>query len=455
MRLTLHHVFSFDQEHGNNKKFLVLVSVIVALLTVDSYVSTFIDLLQDQVISVWGFILLGIMASLYIVGQYMLLSFVKQKIKVFSSSHVHSFKLLISVVTIVQWSLAVIFVTLISQLVITGYYSTIMLIAATTVSYGLAVVLLCFLSYLFLSWYNSNRNSILILIYALASVVTAFSGVMTLIFSDAMLLDRPQEISQQLQVVPVLEPESTMAMIQNIFTYSGVASFILLWIGSALLIRQHYSQRLGSKRYWIIVTLPLVYFLSYFMNYIIPNLTLSESQMMIFYLLFPSMNLAGAILFGVAFLKTAGSFKSKNAVRDYLTLAASGLILIFVTSSGTVLHAPYPPFGFATVSFVGLSSYLLFHGLYASAISVSQDSNLRRSIKKSAAKEAEFIRRIGEAHMEQEIKKKVIEVAKADSNRDREQTGIEPSLTDDELKQYLDRVIKEKALQRDAQLEER
>jgi hypothetical protein len=455
MRLGLYGIFSYPQEHGNNKKFLVVLSVIVALLTVDSYVSSFIDLLQDQMISIWGFLLLGLMASLYIVGQYMLLSFVKQKIKVFASSHARSFKLLIPAVAIVQWSLAAIFVTLISQLVITLDYSTIMLIAATTISYGLAVVLLCFLSYLFLSWYNLNRNSILILIYALASAAAAFSAVMTLIFSDAMLLDKPQEISQQLQVVPVLEPETTLAMIQNIFMYSGVASFILLWIGSVLLIRQHYSQRFGSKRYWIIVTLPLVYFLSYFMNYIIPNLTLSESQMMIFYLLFPSMNLAGAILFGVAFLKTARSITSKNAVRDYMTIAASGLILIFVTSSGTVLHAPYPPFGFATVSFVGLSSYLLLLGLYASAISVSQDSNLRRSIRKSAAKEADFIRRIGQAHMEQETKKKVMEVAKADSNRDREQTGIEPSLTDDELNRYLDEVFKEKTYQRNAQLEER
>jgi hypothetical protein len=455
MRLGLYGIFSYPHEHGNNKKFLVVVSVIVALLTVDAYISSFIDLLQDQMISIWGILLLGLMASSYIVGQYMILSFVKQKSKEYTSSHARSFKLLIRVVATVQWSLAAIFVILISQLAITTHYSTIMLIVATTISNGLSIVLLSFLSYRFFSWYKLNRNSLLILIYTLASASAAFSAVMTLIFSDAMLLGKPQEISQQLQVVPGLEPGTTLAMIQNIFMYSGIASFILLWIGSVLLIRQHYSQTFGTKRYWSIVTLPLVYFLSYFINYTIPNLTLSESQLMILYILFPSMNLAGAILFGVAFLKTARSIIPKSAVRDYMTIAASGLILLFVTSSGTILHAPYPPFGFATVSFVGLSSYLLLLGLYASAISVSQDYKLRRSIKKSAIKEAEFIRGIGQAHMEQEIKKKVVEVAKADSNRDREQTGIDPSLTDDDLKRYLDEIIKEKTYQRNARLEER
>jgi hypothetical protein len=270
-----------------------------------------------------------------------------------------------------------------------------------------------------------------------------------------MLSSKPQEIGQQLQVVPNLDPGTAMALIQEIFIYAGIASFISLWIGSVLLIRQHYSQRFGTKRYWIMVSLPLVYFLSYFVNEIIPSLTLSESQLMILYLLFPSMNLAGGVLFGVAFLKTSRSIIPKSPVSDYMTIAACGLILLFVSSSGTVLHAPYPPFGFATVSFVGLSSYFLLLGLYASAISVSQDSKLRRSIKKAATDEGELIRGIGQAHMEQEIKKKVIDLAKADSARDKEETGIDSSLTDYDLRRYLDEVIKEKTHQRYPQRGER
>jgi hypothetical protein len=454
MKLPLFGKLYYQSEQGNNKKFLIVVSVIAAILTVDTYISSFIDLIQDQMVSIWGILLLCLMASSYIVGQYMILSFVKQKSKEYTS-HMSSFKFLFRVVASVQWSLAAIFVILILQLAITAHYSTIMLIAATAISNGLSIVLLGLLSLRFFSWYKLNKNSVIIITYTIASAIAAFSASITLTFSEGMLLLKPQEIGQQLQVIPNLDPGTTMAMIQEIFIYVGIASFISLWIGSVLLIRQHYSQRFGTKRYWIIVSLPLVYFLSYFVNEIIPSLSLSESQLMILYLLFPSMNLAGGVLFGVAFLKTARSIIPKSAVTDYMTIAACGLILLFVSSSGTVLHAPYPPFGFATVSFVGLSSYLLLLGLYASAISVSQDSKLRRSIKKSATDEGELIRGIGQAHMEQEIKKKVLDLAKADSERDREMTGVDPSLTDNDLRYYLDEVIKEKTHQRYAQQGER
>ena len=42
---------------------------------------------------------------------------------------------------------------------------------------------------------------------------------------------------------------------------------------------------------------------------------------------------------------------------------------------------PCPPFVLVTVSFFGLASYLLLIGIYSSAVSVAEDSNLRRSIE--------------------------------------------------------------------------
>ena len=64
-----------------------------------------------------------------------------------------------------------------------------------------------------------------------------------------------------------------------------------------------------------------------------------------------------------------------------------------------LVSAPYPPFGLITSSFMGLSSYLLFVGIYSSAIYVAEDSKSRQTIRKTAIKEAKLLDSIGTAQI--------------------------------------------------------
>jgi hypothetical protein len=57
-----------------------------------------------------------------------------------------------------------------------------------------------------------------------------------------------------------------------------------------------------------------------------------------------------------------------------------------------------------------------FIGLYSSAVSISQDSKLRASIRKSVASEVRFIGNIGEAEMDRRIVNKVFSTSKKFSN---------------------------------------
>ena len=45
--------------------------------------------------------------------------------------------------------------------------------------------------------------------------------------------------------------------------------------------------------------------------------------------------------------------------------------------------------------------------------------------------------------MEQQIQKKVVEFTKRNQDRMTEETGIQPSLTDEDVKAYLEQVIRE------------
>jgi hypothetical protein len=62
-----------------------------------------------------------------------------------------------------------------------------------------------------------------------------------------------------------------------------------------------------------------------------------------------------------------------------------------------------------TVSFFGLSSFLIFIGIYSSAFSVSEDSELRKSIRRYAIKESKVTRQYWNgANGERDIEKSIL-----------------------------------------------
>jgi Tfp pilus assembly PilM family ATPase len=92
---------------------------------------------------------------------------------------------------------------------------------------------------------------------------------------------------------------------------------------------------------------------------------------------------------------------------------------------------------------MGLSSYLILVGVYSSAISVAQDVNLRKSIRKTVEQHSNLLDNIGTSQMEQEIHRRVIKITKEKLNEMTEETGVQSSVTEDEMKQYMDNVLKE------------
>ena len=89
-----------------------------------------------------------------------------------------------------------------------------------------------------------------------------------------------------------------------------------------------------------------------------------------------------------------------------MIISAFGLALIFGSQQAIILaNKPYPPFGLATISFLGLSSYLMLIGIYSPAVSVSEDSKLRNLIRNFAVKDSRLLDSIGTAQMERDREK--------------------------------------------------
>ena len=56
------------------------------------------------------------------------------------------------------------------------------------------------------------------------------------------------------------------------------------------------------------------------------------------------------IIFGAAFLSIARTLQKGSALREYMIIAAYGLLLFYVAGSATATQAAYPPFGLASVA---------------------------------------------------------------------------------------------------------
>jgi hypothetical protein len=384
----------------------------------------------------------------YIIGQYILLQFTKNKSKDIRSRGQLHLRLIHTAVIIIQYVLAAVIVFFIVEMVLTSSYSVVVLATALGISYTLSIILLGLLSKRFISWFKSNRNSV-VLLYGLSSAMLAVNAASTLAFVDTVLLSLSQGYVYPHPAglfVPFITSGALTIVLNYVYSISSVISFMLSWVATILILR-HYSPKLGKVKFWIVLGFPLGFFLVQFLP-LFPNVIsfLSQSDILLFfYSLIPGYSkVAGAILFGLAFWMVARNLGQKNLVKEYMVMSAYSLVLLFASNQAILLvDSPYPPFGLVTTSFMGLASYLVMVGIYSSAISLSQDSTLRQHIRKYAEKESRLLDSIGTAQMEQEIQQMVIRFTKQNQDKMAEESGVYSSLTEDDVKVYLEQVIKE------------
>lgn len=193
-----------------------------------------------------------------------------------------------------------------------------------------------------------------------------------------------------------------MAALPYVFTWLGVA---------AALLRQYYKSIKPGKfpiKFWILLAIPLVLYL--IGSGLIISLPADIPYRFYFRLIFRGGTIASSVLFGLAFYIATRNVSTVK-VRDYLAISAMGIIPIGIANEISALQQTY---GVSAHSLVFLSSYLFVIGLYSLAISISQDSSLRKSIRKSTIK---LLGDMGTAQMEQEILGKVKKLALNDKQK--------------------------------------
>jgi len=442
---------SFSSSNVVKARFVVVASILIAVLIVDSSLGKVYNLVTGLKSSDAAIIIFIAILSSYSIGLILLLQLVK-----YTSGSPRSktsgflyLNIIQKVVSLTQYFLIGLLAVILLQIFVITEYSTIILMLSTTISYILCISITALLSAKFFSWFLRNRNFVT-LSYGIFSGILAINALTTLIYTGSILTNYTAVIAPNTALnisSPVVD--SFNIFIKNVYLWSSIFSFVLVWISTAIIMR-HYSNRIGKYKYWILFSLPLLYFLTQFISPFLGLLTPVLSADPVFFsiffsLLFSLSKLAGGILFGISFWAIGKNLPKGNIVRDYMAISTFGLILFFVSNQNSIVSAgaQYPPFGVATVSFLGFASFMMMIGLYSAIISVSEDIQLRRVIRKLTLNEVQLLDNIVTAEKQKELEKRILKLTREQEETLTDQTGITPSISAEDAKQYLEEVMAE------------
>ncbi len=305
---------------------------------------------------------------------------------------------------------------MISEMLIFHEYNKIFSLLVVYLSHIWSAIILGILSLIFIQWFRF-ATSFSILIYAVV-----FSVILFLILITVPLLT--QQFTNQSQLIyprdytslitGVIVPSSDIAFIYGLGNYVLPLMIISSWILTALLLKP-YANRIGKKRFWLIVGIPLLYQVFSFIvrdSNLVTDPTLVEiiySQQ--FQVIFGISYQVSGLFFAIAFLIIGRKMKRKG-LKNYLIISSIGIVSLFSSMQpGMPFYGAYPPFGLVTLLFLGLSSYMLLVGMFGCATYVSRDSELRREIYKGLEVDADVLKKIGMAEMQREIEKRVLPLA--------------------------------------------
>ena len=430
----------------SSKKISIVIFVVLAVMIVDTFINQNIQVRNSvNITSSWSIALFITLAAIAIVGQYYILGFVKHR-SVEIRSKVKVLSISFRITEIIQYLLIAVFLFVVADIVLFWHYPSASLALVTAVSYGLNIGLMAIFAQIFFLWYKSNRSSIAVLLYGLSFAVIVITSCVFLTGSFLRFIEKPTYIYPYSSTeLTEAEPGSILITLGKIYHYSDIVSFVSKWVATAFLL-YHYSQKMGRTKYWILISLPLVYFIGTYMDDFHIYEPHSEAEEFYWHLYVTLNSTAGGILFYVGFVAAAKHFQDDLAIKDYLLICGFGFLLFFSAGQSSLANSLYPPYGLATMSFYGLSSFLILVGLYASAVSVSQDSNLRRLMLKLATNEMNMLRSMGIAHREAELWRRVNKlkyIVEGEEKELKERTGVESSLDEKDLKDYVQEVLEE------------
>jgi hypothetical protein len=428
--------------------FLIVISVLITLIVIDVSVIRIYDYVSKLFIPTNDREILFVILSLgCLAGEFILIEFMRPLRTIQERKTKLHVGLIYWITRLTQYFLGAGVIYVILQMLIGSSYNTISLMVIISSSYILSVCILGVFMARMLRLLPFRRDMIILVLFVLAIGSVTANIMITLVNVSLRLSERPSE-TRVLLAASMDISKGRFNTLDNLYFVSYLISFITAWIATATLLH-HYSYKVGKAKYWLITTVPMIFFAAQFIplytSVFLPLIKFDPffTSTLVTIIATLSKPFAGLML-GIGFWTMASVVEKNSPIRRYLVFTGFGLFLLFSANQAILMSiAPYPPYGIATITVMGLSAYMIVIGLYTSTISISQDSRLRSYIRRLASPQSTLFDSIVSAESSKEIEQKVMEVVKKHSFGMEDQSGIETSLDDVEVQRYLKEVIEE------------
>lgn len=431
----------------NSKKIFLTITCIMAIILIDTFLIKFYDLVDKNFIPIFEKkIILAIIVSACLILEFILLKYTKKLTTSEESDKKKDVKYTNYLASISYYVLTVIFSLLIFDLFYFDYYDTILLIMIVAISFGVTSIFIAKTLILFISWFRLKRNFVFLL-YVVSMAMILFNLLVTNIIVNASINDRPTKIGEY-GSGSINISAGKYDYLSTLFKISAILSFVSIWLTTSLLMYSSKDKIIGKLQYWVILIIPLAYFMiSYFAQEILSGVLFpyinSEpiSTSLILTSIFILSKPIGGIVFAVSFWRISKLVGFQKTLQAYVTISGYGFLLLFSgNQAASLILVPYPPFGITTITVLIISSYLIYTGIYKSATMISSNAKIRKSIYE-IANDSKLLNLSGRTEMEKEIGNtvdKAIEMADTPSFE-----GSAFEMDQRELRNYVEKVVRE------------
>jgi hypothetical protein len=431
--------------NSDSSMFILIIISIVTLILETTVASLYSFLYPGPQSLPLNMVLFASGLIIFTLSHTLILVNIRKQLRTLFKAHQHTLKLIFRYVAIVQFILSGLLAIVLFQILTYFSFKTSLIILIVSISYVAGIFNLIILAQRFIMWIISYRSYVSLL-FGISTMSILLNTIFTLIFMVRVLLTQPNDIPWHVGILVPLYSDLNSAL-RISYSVSFVVSYLITWFATVTVLHTN-SYKLGKVKFWTFVILPLLYIVGEFQPFFLP--LLSEYRYadpvaftVVYTLIFSMLRFTGAFFFGVGYWSMARKIEQKS-LKSFLNISAYGLILLFVTNQATLLlNTLFPPLGLMTACFVGLASFLLLVGTYSAAVYVSNDVTIRKAIRTSVKKESRFIGQIGDAELHVRLSTKIHSVMNKLPKSSQEDTQVESSLTDDDIRKYTDEVIQE------------
>jgi hypothetical protein len=358
-------------------------------------------------------------------------------------------------ILIIQLVIMSILFIIYGQIKISSLYYDAVFNTLVYLSLATSVAFLAIAAIQFLRWFIRGKNY-LVMTYALVMLVLCSNSIMGIVYHSEVSQSRYEIIkykscSVMMGALSNPNPEA-INILANLYDISSFFSFFLAWLVTVLMLKE-YTKHRNKLVYWLIFALPLIFFmpryeiaLYYFSVNQIDNFLTSITLNSDIYgyqtlntLLNSNLQVGGAF-FGMAFLVIAAKLTSKSQQRKSLIITGIGIMFLFASKDiSSLIISSYPPLGAVSISFMGIASYMVYAGIYNTAVTTARDKKLRRDLHENVENNIRLLRSIASSQDRLEMEKNVKELMTLSRHLQKEDE--QPDLTQNEIREIVNDVI--------------